>query len=56
MAARKECQTTSYERFLEEAINPKTGEYYPEKDEDGRSIKPSGLMYYITDIYRIRRG
>ena len=52
----KSVKQTSYERFLEEAINPKTGEYYPEKDEDGRSIEPSGLMYYITDIYRIRRA
>ena len=28
---------TGYEQFLEEAINPKTGQFYPEKDEDGRS-------------------
>lgn len=37
-------------------INPKTGEYYPQKDEDNRSIKGTGATYYITDIYRIRRG
>jgi hypothetical protein len=43
------------ERFLEETINPKTGEFYPQKDDDTRAIKGTGATYYITDIYRIRR-
>ena len=51
----KSAKETAYERFLEEAINPKTGQFYPEKDEDGRSVKGTGAMYYYTDIYRIRR-
>jgi hypothetical protein len=52
----KYVKQTSYEAFLEEAINPKTGEFYPQKDDDNRSIKGSGATYYITDIYRIRRA
>jgi hypothetical protein len=51
----KSVKQTSYERFLEEAINEKTGEFYPQKDEDNRAIKNTGATYYITDIYRIRR-
>jgi hypothetical protein len=47
---------TGYERFIEEVINPKTGEFYPEKDGDVRSIKNTGATQYITDIYRIRRA
>lgn len=39
-----------YERFLEEVTNPKAGEFYPEKDSDGRSIKNTGTTYYITII------
>jgi hypothetical protein len=35
----KSSKETGYERFLEEVINPKTGEFYPERDSDGRSIK-----------------
>jgi hypothetical protein len=46
----------SYESFLEETINPKTGEFYPEKDNDGRAIKGTGVTYYIANIYRIRRA
>jgi hypothetical protein len=52
----KSGKETAYERFLEEVINPKTGEFYPERDNDGRSIKGTGATYYITDIYRIRRA
>ena len=52
----KNVKQTSYEAFLEEAINPKTGEFYPQKDQDNRSIKGTGATYYITDIYRIRRA
>jgi len=52
----KSSKETGYERFLEEVINPKTGEFYPERDSDGRSIKNTGATYYITDIYRIRRA
>jgi hypothetical protein len=52
----KSGKETGYERFLEETINPKTGEFYPQKDEDNRAIKGTGATYYITDIYRIRRA
>jgi hypothetical protein len=52
----KSSKETGYERFLEEVINPKTGEFYPEKDQDNRSIKNTGATYYITDIYRLRRA
>jgi hypothetical protein len=52
----KSAKETSYERFLEEVINPKTGEFYPERNNDGRSIKGTGATYYITDIYRLRRA
>ncbi len=52
----KSVKQTSYEAFLEEAINPKTGEFYPQKDEDNRSIKGTGALYFYTDVYRIRRA
>jgi hypothetical protein len=52
----KSGRETSYERFLEEVINPKTGEFYPERDKDNTAIKNTGATYYITDIYRIRRA
>lgn len=52
----KSSRETSYEQFLEETINPKTGEFYPQKDEDNRAIKNTGATYYITDIYRLRRA
>jgi len=45
-----------YEKFLEEVINPKTGEFYPQNDNDNRAIKGTGASYFITDIYRIRRA
>jgi hypothetical protein len=46
----------AYELFLDETVNPKTGEFYPQKDEDNRAIKGTGATYYITDIYRLRRA
>jgi hypothetical protein len=52
----KSAKETAYERFLEQAINPKTGEFYPQKDNDNSAIKGTGASYYITDIYRIRRA
>lgn len=52
----KSVKQTSYEAFIEEAINPKTGEFYPQKDQDNRSIKGTGATYYVTDIYRLRRA
>ncbi len=52
----KSAAETGYERFLEEVINPKTGEFYPQKDDDNRAIKGTGATYFITDIYRIRRS
>ncbi|MGB5091580.1 MAG: hypothetical protein WBN72_11605 [Nitrososphaeraceae archaeon] len=52
----KSGKETAYERFLEEVINPKTGEFYPQKDKDNTAVKYTGATYYITDIYRIRRA
>ena len=52
----KGSRETAYELFLEEVINPKTGEYFPERDASGAAIKNTGLTYYITDITRIKRG
>jgi hypothetical protein len=52
----KSGKETAYERFLEEALDPKNGEFYPQKDEDNRAIKNTGATYFITDIYRIRRA
>jgi hypothetical protein len=52
----KSGKETSYERFLEEAINPKSGEFYPEKDSNNIAVKNTGATYYITDIYRTRRA
>lgn len=52
----KSVKQTSYESFLEEAINLKTGEFYPQKDQDNHSIKNTGALYFYTDIYRIRRA
>lgn len=52
----KSAKETGYERFLEEVLNPKTGEFYPERDNDSRPIKNTGALYFITDIYRIRRA
>jgi len=46
----------AYETFLEEVINPKTGEFYPEKDSDNRAIKNTGATYVINSIYRLRRA
>ncbi len=51
----KSVKQTSYEQFLSDAINDKTGEFWPQKDEDNRAIKNTGALYYYTDIYRIRR-
>jgi hypothetical protein len=46
---------TAYERFLGETVNPKTGEFYPEI-KDKIPVPKTGALYYITDIYRIRRA
>jgi hypothetical protein len=46
---------TAYECFLEEVIDPKTGEFYPEI-KDKIPVPKTGATYYITDIYRIRRA
>jgi hypothetical protein len=51
----KSVKELGYEGFLEEVINPKSGEFYPQKN-DGRSIKGTGATYYITDICRIKRA
>jgi hypothetical protein len=51
----KSVKELGYETFLEEVINPKSGEFYPQKD-DGRSIKGTGATYYITDICCIKRA
>ena len=52
----KSIKQSSYEQFLSDAINSDIGEYYPEKSESGVAVKNTGATYYITDIYRIRRG
>ncbi len=51
----KSVKQTSYEQFILDAINEKTGEFWPQKDQDNRAIKNTGALYYYTDIYRIRR-
>jgi len=51
----KSGKETAYERFLEEVIDPKTGEFYPEI-KDKVVVPKTGATYYITDIYRIRRA
>ena len=52
----KSANETAYELLLEQVINPKTGEYFPERDASGAAVKNTGLKYYITDITRIRRA
>ncbi len=52
----KSTKEFSYENFLEQVINEKTGEFYSQKDEDNRAIKGTGATYYITDICRLRRA
>jgi hypothetical protein len=47
----KGAKETGYEHFVEEVINPRTGDFYPERDNDGGSIRGTGATYYITDIY-----
>ena len=48
---------TAYERFLEDAVDSKTGEFYPQRESDGRTpIKNTGCNYYINAIYRVRRA
>ena len=51
----KSAKETTYERFLDEAVNPKTGEFYPQRDKDKAVVPKTGATYYITDIYRLRR-
>jgi len=51
----KSGKETAYERFLDETVNPKTAEFYPEI-KDKRPVPKTGCLYYITDIYRIRRA
>ena len=51
----KSVKETSYEHFLEEVINQKTGQFYPQI-KDKIPIKGTGATYYITDIYRLRRA
>lgn len=55
MASGKTGTETAYERFLDETVNPKTGEFYPEI-KDKIPLPKTGALYYITDIYRIRRA
>ena len=52
----KSVKESSYEQFLSDAINADTGKFYPQKDEDNRSIKGTGALYLYTDIYRLRRS
>ena len=52
----KSANETTYELFLEQVVNPKTGEYFPQRDASGAAIKNTGLTYYVTDITRIKRG
>ena len=52
----KSAKETTYERFLDEAVNPKTGEFYPQRDKDKAVVPKTGATYYITDIYRLRRA
>ena len=51
----KSVNETKYERWLEQVLNEKTGEFYPQKDETGAAVKNTGATYYITDIIRIKR-
>ena len=51
----KSGRETAYERFLEEVIDPESGEFYPEI-KDKIPVPKTGATYYITDIYRIRRA
>ena len=50
----KSTKQLAYERFLEESINEKTGEFYPKRDENGVAKKDTGCTYFINTIYRIR--
>jgi hypothetical protein len=37
-------------------INPKNGEFYPQRDDNGTAVKNTGATYFITGIYRLRRA
>lgn len=50
----KSAKETAYEIFLDETVNSKTGEFYPQI-KDKIPVKNTGATYYITDIYRLRR-
>lgn len=52
----KSAKESAYEIFLQDVLNPKTGEFYPQKDENGLVVKDTGCTYYITDIYRTRKA
>ena len=48
MASTKRCtKQSSYENFLEQVINEKIGEFYPQRDENGTAIKEQwGNVFY----------
>ena len=52
----KSTSQLSYETFLEQVINQKSGEFYPQRDKDDKPIKNTGATYTLDDIYRIRRA
>ena len=50
MASRKEHETESTRISLNRSLTQKTGEFYPQRDENGTArLRDSGATYYITD-------
>ena len=54
----KETDERIYEMFMARVSNPVTNTFYPQKDSDGRIIKPKdncpNCRYYVQSIFRIR--
>jgi hypothetical protein len=46
----------AYQNWLDSVVNPSTGQYYPQRDQDGAPIKGTGAKYVIKVITRIKAG
>lgn len=50
----KPTEQSAYEAFIEEVVNPDTGEFFPERNSEGIPIKGTGARYVVTVITRVR--
>lgn len=47
-------EQSAYEAWLAKVVNPDTGNFFQERDDEGVPVKGTGARYVVTVIKRVR--